>query len=181
MTGRCERCGTRLLGVRYPLGPLTALYPGDSLNKTCERLGLSGSTLKGYMCHGVLAETADRLAARAGVPVYSVWPEMIDDAIAAVELECVECGTGFVRPHDKGKVPKYCGSACRVRVARRAYIRRKRADAGFRAREMERKRRYNVETREYRLGWQRRYDAARREERAAYLREWRRRKKEEAA
>lgn len=182
MTDTCERHGINPNNPRrYPLQPLADHFPGLPLRAVCEQLKVSGSTYEAYLCHGVLAKTADMLAARAGIPTYSVWPEMIDDLIAESSLTCAECGDRFLRPALYGRPPKYCGAVCRRRVARRAYIARKRQDPAYREKERAQKRAYYAETREYSLRWQKQYDAAHRDQIAAQKRALRRRKQETSA
>lgn len=66
---------------RYPLAPLIAAMrlPFD---QACMQLGLSGKTRKLYRDEGMTELVADRMAARAGLPAYDVWPDMLDRAIA---------------------------------------------------------------------------------------------------
>ena len=153
---RCDSCGARLGGPRYPLQPLAALFPGESVRQLCGRLKVSGSTYEAYACHGMLAKTADMVAARAGVPAYSVWPEMVDELIAMSQLQCVECGEGFV-PR-RYRTEKFCSKrCCGRRVAREWDRRKRREDPEFRERERARKAAYYREVRGYAVRWQREY------------------------
>lgn len=180
MAGTCDTHGVSLHN-RYPLQALADHYPGQSIRAVCAQLKVSGSTYDAYMCHGVLAKTADMLAARAGLPAYSIWPEMIDELIAESELTCDECGQRFLRPSLHGRTPKYCSAACRNKPARRAYMARRRQDPEFVAQERAYRRNYYLETRGYALRWQKAYDDAHRPQIAAQKRALRRRTKEAAA
>lgn len=88
--------------VRYPIQPLFDLI-GGSFDSTRRQLGISGSQANAYKLHGLIEETAERLAVRAGFHPFSVWPEMVDDVIdectgrprvAVIQafVVCVECG-----------------------------------------------------------------------------------------
>lgn len=88
--------------VRYPIQPLFDLI-GGSFDSTRRQLGISGSQANAYKQHGLIEETAERLAVRAGFHPFSVWPEMVDDVIDECEgrprvaviqafVVCVECG-----------------------------------------------------------------------------------------
>lgn len=71
---------------RYPLQPLAALL-GMDLGPLGKRLGVSGRTWQEYRDQGVSEKVADRMAVKCGLDPYCVWPEMLDDAIAATEAE----------------------------------------------------------------------------------------------
>lgn len=116
---------------RYPLEPLLDAMNG-SHNQACELLGLSGSTQQDYRRRGVTERVGDRLAAKAGLLAYEVWPEMIDDAIAEVERECArhDCTTRFVPVR---KRMRFCSTRCQQTEANRR--RRKRPEVARQARE----------------------------------------------
>lgn len=70
---------------RYPLGPLAALM-GEPIYRACILLGLRGQTQQAYRRDGVTHVVADRLACRAGLHPYTVWPEMaVHDEADALE------------------------------------------------------------------------------------------------
>lgn len=129
---------------RYPLEPLAAAM-GLSMNQACLRLGISGSTQQEYRRRGVTEKVADRLAVRAELVPYEVWPEMADHAIASIEVECArtDCATRFV-PRRKGM--RYCTSTCKdVEGTRRR--RRERPEVAQAARDSAA--RYRAENRAY--------------------------------
>lgn len=86
--------------VRYPIEPLAAAM-GCSLNQMFEQLGVSGSTRKGYRELGVSELVADRLATRAGLVTYLVWPEIADDIADEIRAarNAVEAQRARVRYH----------------------------------------------------------------------------------
>lgn len=63
---------------RYPFAPLA-----EAMRKTqhaaCVTLGVSGSTEQDYRRRGVTLEVAERLAMRAGMHPFEVWPDMPED------------------------------------------------------------------------------------------------------
>lgn len=67
-----------------PTYPLDALVEAMRLpfNQACNALGLAGATRNKYAAEGLTEQVADRLATRAGLATYNVWPEMLDAAIA---------------------------------------------------------------------------------------------------
>jgi len=95
--------------LRYPFAPLAAAM-GMSENGAARALGLSGSSYKQYRSAGVSELVGDRLAVRAGLHPYEVWPEMVD---AAITRECAapDCGQRF--PLDGKR--RYCTTRCRRR------------------------------------------------------------------
>lgn len=70
---------------RYPLDQLFEAMGLDA-PAACRRLRLSGSVMVKYRSEGVTELVADRLATRAGLATYTVWPEMLDDVIEDVAL-----------------------------------------------------------------------------------------------
>lgn len=74
---------------RYQLQPLADVL-GISLASLGRHLGVSGSTWKEYRDQGVTEKVGDRLAVRAGVAAYEVWPEMLDHAIEDADHEDAE-------------------------------------------------------------------------------------------
>lgn len=126
---------------RYPLQAL-ADAEGVELSSLTHRLGISGSTWKEYRDRGVSEKVADRLASKLGLPVLAVWPEMIDDAIDDVSIECADCAVRFVptRSHQR-----YCSQRCRRRAGNRKW---RQTDAGREWERSARRKRYQ-ETGEY--------------------------------
>lgn len=139
---------------RYPLQRLLDLMD-ESPNQACLKLGLSGSTQQEYRRIGVTERVADRLAVRAGFVTYEVWPEMVDDLIASVELVCGNetCGERFV-PVRRDQVA--CSPLCAraVRIARRRA--RYHTDPSVRAERKANAARYYAENRDYVRNRQRR-------------------------
>lgn len=131
---------------RYAITPLVEamrLEPGASVSRA---LGISGSKLTDYAVLGMDERTAERLAVRAGFPAVSVWPEMLDQAIADIERECEapDCSETFV-PKFRGAHRRFCCDNCRERTRmRRTY----QEDAEARERKKAAQRRYDGEVRE---------------------------------
>jgi hypothetical protein len=108
--------------VRYPIAPLLALMSGTP-REALARLKVSGSTQQEYLTRGVSELVADRLAIRAGLHPYVVWPEMVDavevtgpttlEEEQQVECASPRCSTRFV-PSRKGHV--YCRPRCGANV-----------------------------------------------------------------
>ncbi len=63
---------------RYPFSELASAM-GCSEHAACVRLGVSGSTEQSYRRSGVTLEVAERLALRAGLHPFEVWPSMPED------------------------------------------------------------------------------------------------------
>lgn len=142
---------------RYPLDPLFTLM-GETPSQACKILGLSGSTQQEYRTRGVTEKVADRLAAKAGMLAYEVWPEMVDDIIGSSEQECArpDCGNRFIPTRsDQAACSRVCADWLRnrrrrsradVRAADRAAAARYYAENGDYVR-AERRRRYRAERR----------------------------------
>lgn len=154
---------------RYPLQALADAL-GVPLPSLGSRLGVSGSTWQEYRDRGVSERVADRLAAQAGLPVLSVWPEMIDDAIAASSLTCPECETTFIPSHPN---QRYCSPRCRKKVSLRNW---RRSPAGREWERNARRRRY-AETGDYDRAYARARHHANREQELERNRQYRLRKK----
>lgn len=126
---------------RYPLEPLF-----DAMHLTpaaaCRLLRVSGSVEQEYRRRGVTEVVADRLAARAHLATYAVWPEMIDHAIEDAETN---------------------------RLARQAARARHRyeTDAEYRARRLAGARAYKEATRRAQAAYNARYRAENRDRIAA--------------
>lgn len=116
---------------RYPLDPLLNAM-GMSHNQACYSLGLSGSTQQEYRRRGVTERVADRLAVKAGLIAYEVWPEMVDDAIASVQKRCErpDCARPFVPLHHRAR---FCTKRCKDVEGNRR--RRQRPEVAQQARE----------------------------------------------
>jgi ribosomal protein S27AE len=109
-----------------------------SLHRACKRLGIRGSTVVEYRDRGMSDYVAERLALKAGLHPYEVWPEMADARVQELERSCEECGASFV-PTRAGH--RYCSTRCGQRVWNRAYQRRRYwSDPEYRARRIEKRR-----------------------------------------
>lgn len=64
------------MSVRYPFADLAAAM-SQSEHQAAVRLGLSGSTEQEYRRRGMTERVADRLAVKAGLHPFEVWPEML--------------------------------------------------------------------------------------------------------
>lgn len=138
---------------RYPFDRLAAAM-GLTEPQAARRLGLSGSTEVDYRRRGVTERVGDRLAVKAGLHRFEVWPEMADHDTLEFTRPCDECGERFwPRRRDQ----RYCSKRCRRRpIERAAYRRRYQTDPLFAERERERARVMYAETRTYVLSRQRR-------------------------
>lgn len=63
--------------VLYPFVRLAEAM-GATEAAASRALGLSGSTMQHYRTHGVSEKVADRLAVKAGLHPFEVWPEMVE-------------------------------------------------------------------------------------------------------
>jgi len=136
---------------RYSLEPIAALLevPLSSLGR---RLNLSGSTWKEYRDRGVSEKVADRLAVKVGVHPHTLWPEMLDHALADVDK---------AEEERRKKV-----NARKAAAARRKYA----EDAEFRARRLADMRAYKEASRRAQRLYAERHRAANRERLAAQRR-----------
>lgn len=127
---------------RYPLAPLAEamhLTPYQA----CERLGATGRVGKAYRDRGVSEVVADRLATKAGLSAYEVWPELRDDVIASVVCAAEGCDETF-DPTNPRRI--YCSNLCRDRRHKARWAReRYRTDPEYRAAQIERTARYHRE------------------------------------
>lgn len=135
--------------ARYPLGPLIAAM-GLSFNQACEQLRLAGRTRKQYRDEGMSEIVADRMAAKAGLVAYEIWPEMLDHAIADVQRPCARCRSPFVPSRNDPRY-RYCSEECsklgdQDRLTRKAERERARyaTDPAKRARRQETRRAYHA-------------------------------------
>lgn len=107
--------------TKYPFAPLAkAMCMTEA--QACRELGISGSTQQEYRSVGMSEKVADRMAVKAGLHAFDIWPEMVEHAIAD-ELEA-------------------------RRRASRERKRRQRRNEAVRQRESERQKRYYAECRE---------------------------------
>lgn len=143
---------------RYPFAPL-ATAMGMTEHAAARTLGLSGSSYKSHRTRGVTELVADRLAVKAGLHPFEVWPEM---AQAAVD-EATE----------------------RRRESWRRYAAKRRTDPAYRAARAEYMRAYRAEARDVLRAQKRRWDRnnieRRRELNREAMRRLRARRKDEAA
>ena len=81
-------------------------------------LGLSGTTWKEYRDQGVTERVADRLAVKAGFHASEIWPEIVDDWIAASSLECADpnCAKPFLPTNRR---QRFCCPSCRSNYHKR--------------------------------------------------------------
>jgi hypothetical protein len=70
--------------MKYPFAPLAALM-GLTEHAAGVALGISGRTEQEYRRDGMSEKVADRMAVKAGLHPFSVWPEMADHAIESVD------------------------------------------------------------------------------------------------
>lgn len=108
---------------RYSITPLVEamhLAPGACMARA---LNVSGTRLASFVEFGIDEKTADRLAARSGFVAWQVWPEMLDEAIDDLTVECEAdgCPTTFVPPALKWgqKRRRYCSRNCQLRHNKR--------------------------------------------------------------
>lgn len=107
---------------RYPFAAL-ATAMGVSENQAGRLLKLSGEARAKYRRHGMTEEVADRMAVKAGMHPFEVWPEMADDWLAEVECAADDCTERFpFSPYNR----RFCSRRCRTRV--HARLRRQRPE-----------------------------------------------------
>ncbi len=105
---------------RYPFAPLVEAM-GCSANQAIIRLGISGKSGQEYRQFGLSEKVADRLAVRAGLHPFEVWPDMAEANLEAATIECAAegCTERFI-PTRKGH--EHCSKRCSERTwARRKY------------------------------------------------------------
>ena len=136
-----------VIDKRYPFAPLAEAM-GLSQHQAAIALGLSGSTQKDYRERGLTERVADRLAVKAGIDPYNVWPEMVDDLVASVERVCASdrCDNRFL-PVRRDQVA--CSKRCGVRVRHLRRMHRYRTDPSVAAARKAESARYYAECREY--------------------------------
>jgi hypothetical protein len=132
---------------RYPFARLAGVM-GLTEPEACRALGISGTTEQQYRRDGLSEKVADRMAAKAGHVVWTIWPEWLDDSIEALTVKCAapDCPVTFVAPvpgHQQ-KPRKFCCRTCQQRTNARDAYRNNPAD---RERRKSDARRYKAETR----------------------------------
>ena len=133
---------------RYPWAPL-ATAMGLSPSRAAKVLHAGGR----YLTDGMSEPVADRMAAKAGLATYEVWPEMVDHAIEDAGKACQVCGEMFM-PARSFQVN--CSKRCQRTHAQRRYRAKPEAAARNRADRAA----YYAENAEYERARQRRYYAA---------------------
>lgn len=118
---------------RYPWAPLAAAM-GLSEHQAAARLGVSGTTQQTYRRIGVLEETAERLADKAGLHPFEVWPELLEHRLADAEARR--------RALDAARQRRYRDRHPEARARAREYRRRYYAEHGEYERAQERRRYY---------------------------------------
>lgn len=158
---------------KYPFGPLAAALCMTEA-QACRELGIAGATQQEYRRVGMSERVADRMAVKAGKIAYEVWPDMLDDNIAAAQVPCRDCSTPFIptRPWNV-----FCSPACQRRAAGREHQRRRRADPAVREADRAYKRAYYAENTEYLNRQNRAYHWEHRERLLEAQREYKRRRK----
>lgn len=73
-------------GARYPFAPLAEAMQLPE-PKAARELGISGSTEQEYRRDGISERVADRLAVKAGLHPFVVWPEMAAAHVAEADAE----------------------------------------------------------------------------------------------
>ena len=136
--------------IRYPLAPFFALT-GWTMSDVAEVAPCSGQEWRKRRDEGVTERIADRIAVAAGLAAVNVWPELLDDQIAACSKVCDECGEGFVPSHKARKDARFCSRNCNKR-----FHYRKRYREALAEQERDRARRYYDENRSYVLAQKRR-------------------------
>jgi len=146
-----------------------------SPHQACVTLGLSGSTQKEYRTRGVTEKVADRLAVKAGLNPYEVWPQMADDLIASLEVECIrpDCTVRFVPTNPNHKA---CSERCRSRETQRRHRAQPHGAEAARASAAT----YYAENRSYVQGRSRRHYEANRDRILARRRELYRQRRQQA-
>ena len=158
-------------GPRYPFAPLARLM-GMSEHEAATDLGLKGSTYQDYKRRGVTEAVADRLATKAGLSPYEVWPELRDAVIAEVLSKpddevriCAEPSCGQPLPPAATVRRVYCSRACSDRRHKRRWAReRYQTDPEYRERKKEQSAARHEAERDYVLAQRRRSHAQRKSE-----------------
>lgn len=152
---------------RYPYAPLARLLvdrvavtteqadgglhgrSGTSSALQADLLGVWPEQVRRWRSTGLTRERAERLAEAAGYLPYEVWPELLDDTIVELEVECAagDCIERFVPPPTgRGqKRQRYHSPQCQRRWNRRRKYQTDPVAAEIRR---ERNRRYRAEVKE---------------------------------
>jgi hypothetical protein len=150
---------------RYPLDPLFAAMR-MSPHAACIWLGCSGSTELEYRSRGVTERVADRLAVKAGLHPYVVWPEMAEHTMTQIQRRCDHCEELFFPARTD---QRFCTPLCRKRWhGRRSQAKYQRSERG-REYTNERRRRFYQENAEYEKARERRRYHAKREIPSPYV------------
>ena len=129
---------------RYPLEPFLSLT-GWTLSQVQDVVACNGSEWRKRKAEGVTELTADRIACAAGFHPHTIWPEMLDHAIADLpDRRCDECDERFVPAPKARRDVRFCSKLCNKR-----YHYRKRYAEEIGARERERSQRFYAENAEY--------------------------------
>lgn len=113
---------------RYPLAAF-AKAVGLSKSQAMKQFGLPWRSRNDGLGDG----QAERVATRAGLHPFEIWPELADDRIAALEVECEAdgCDERFMPSITRGpNQRRFCSRRCGQRMARR----RRRRSPAYRAR-----------------------------------------------
>lgn len=81
-----KRYGDHLTETRYPWASLAEAM-GLSESAACQVLGVTGKTEQDYRRRGVTELVAERLAIKAGLHPFVVWPALTADRVDEVEAE----------------------------------------------------------------------------------------------
>lgn len=142
---------------RFPFADL-ARAMGVTEHAACVALSVSGSTEQDYRRRGLTARVAERLAERARLHPYEVWPELLDEVLAGMERQCEAqgCTNAFIdSPGRGGPRRRWCSRRCAAREnARKRYH----EDAELRARRIASASRYYEDCGEYARARQREWE-----------------------
>lgn len=162
---------------QYPFAPLVEAM-GCSENQAIQRLRVSGKSGQLYRREGMSEKVADRMAIRAGLHPYEVWPDMAERVLADAEIACADpkCDQRFIPTR---KSHRFCSTRCAHRTHSRERQReRYQTDPEFRELKKARDRVYRAENRRALRITEQVYRDANRAEKAAAQREYYRRNRE---
>lgn len=112
--------------MRYPFAPLVDAM-GLSPSAAARTLGMSGQTQARYLDVGMPADTAYRLADRAGIHPFEVWPELVDDEAARRRAE--RAAAERRRRATPEGAASHAAADAKWRDSARLYVRRRDAEA----------------------------------------------------
>lgn len=125
---------------RYPVQPLLDL---SGLTYSALLRGKNGEAYRSIRENGLTPYMADQLAVKAGFHPSDVWETWADDEFAELSRECRNCRVLFVPSCDRNV---YCSDRCRSCFHVREYRRRRyQNDPEYRAKVIEKSRRYREE------------------------------------